>query len=359
MRRIAIKQFLVIASIAVIGLANPAIALAQGCDLLLRDGVFNSFNQTSGRYAYDKWHQAWCSGTIKQSGSSSSTSVSLDMVVEAIPIGLGFSDAQQFQSFYKQQFCGNVDRTKIDLAQDAAFTKTADPALVAAYVQCRQVENAGLVANFTLSPDQKVFTIAMRYNGPFEMATRPALRSISFVPATAVKCAGTIKPPMKLTADFHALQCERTSDKQVSIMLNTAVGAYTRHLAAVPAPPSDQQIIMAALPSGTILGWAAKTPIPAGWRICDGQAGTPNLVNRVPLGTSAAADVAQLTGADTHSHQASGTATNNITHHGWAPGIQFQRDGPQTFSHTHPVAVTVDAAPHLPPATRIIFIMKM
>src|SRR5688572_32208853 len=105
-----------VAILFVLCVTRAATSWAQGCDLLLRDGIFNTFNQTSGRYAYDKWHQAWCSGTVRQVSSGSTTSVSLDMVVEAIPIGLGFSDAQQFQSYYRQQFCGNVERTNVNLA---------------------------------------------------------------------------------------------------------------------------------------------------------------------------------------------------------------------------------------------------
>lgn len=48
-----------------------------------------------------------------------------------------------------------------------------------------------------------------------------------------------------------------------------------------------------AFPSGTILMFYSKNKIPAGWAICDGKNGTPNLVGRFVVGAS--------TSSDTHS----------------------------------------------------------
>jgi hypothetical protein len=164
---------------------------------------------------------------------------------------------------------------------------------------------------------------------------------------------------MRLDADSNALQCERTTDRQVSILINTAVGAFTRNLEAVPPPPSDQQRVMAALPSGTILGWAAKAPVPAGWRLCNGEAGTPNLIDRFPYGTSDAAEVGKPVGAPEHSHSGTGIASQDITKLGWSPGKNFEGNGPSTNNHQHPVSISTDSKPHIPPGTKIVFIMKM
>lgn len=181
-------------------------AVAQGCDLLLRDGVFNSFDHTSGSYANGTWHQAWCSGTLKTTSSSGSTGVSLDVVVQSIPIGLGFNDAQQFQTMYKTQFCGANDRTQVDLRSEAAFQKTADPALMAAYNQCKKVESKGLETEFVESADHQVFTVTMRYIPAFVAAgAKPRLKSLNFSPATSVVCTGTIKPPMLLDENSNSL----------------------------------------------------------------------------------------------------------------------------------------------------------
>lgn len=329
----------------------------QGCDLLLRDGVFNTFNAGSGSYSYDQWHQAWCSGTLKQTSSGGSTGVSLDVVVKTIPIGLNFSDAQQFQSMYQSKFCGSADRTKVNLEQESTFQKTADPVLLSEYVQCRQVETKGLETHFTESPNHKVFVVTMRYNQPFEDANKPSVKTISFVP-NSVSCTGTIKPPMKLDASSNSLQCERTVDTEVSVLINTDVGAFTRDLPAVTPPPTDQQKVMAAMPQGTIMGWAAKAPIPPGWHICDGQAGTVDLGGRVPYGTSDAAQVGTQDGKATHQHTVSGRTgaplnglNDNVTQRG---GIVAAGN-----DHTHSLSGTTNEVSNLPPVTRIIFIQKL
>ncbi len=337
----------------------PAVARAQGCDLLLRDGVFNVFNATSTRYSYDKWHQAWCSGTLKQTSSSGKSGATLDIGTDEISIGLGYNEAKQFQEMYQQKFCSNTNRTTVDFSQDAAFQKTADPSLLAAYVQCRQVETHGLQTYFTLSPNQKVFTVSMRYNQAFEAKDRPRVKSISFVPAKGVRCKGTITPPMTLDANSNSLQCERLTDDAVSVLVNTDLGAFTRDLSSVTPPPSDQERVLAALPRGTILAWAAKVAVPGGWHICDGEAGTPNLLDRYPVGTNQASKVAELFGEATHSHAGTGLATENIQRLGWSACCNFQTGGNSTFNHQHPVTITTDAKPNNPPSARVMFIMKL
>lgn len=334
-------------------------AQAQGCDLLLRDGVFNTFNSGASRYGYDKWHQAWCSATLKQTSSGSSTGASLDLVVEQIPIGLSYNDAKSFQEMYQSKFCSNSGGTQIDFSQESAFLKTADPSLMAAYVQCRAVETKGLETQFVVSPNQKVFTITMRYNKPFELVQKPLVKSLSFVPAAKVTCQGTIKPPMKLDADSNSLQCERLTSDQVSVLINTSVGGFTRDLAAVQAPPSDEEKVLAALPSGTILGWAAKKALPKGWRICDGEAGTPDLTDRSPVGTKDGSKVGEKFGEETHSHNGSGTARQDITKHGWSGCCNFESNGPSTYNHSHPVDIATDSRSNRAPSTRIVFIMKL
>ena len=333
--------------------------MAQGCDLLLRDGVFNSFNNSSSKQTYDKWHQAWCSGTLKQSGSTSNTGANLSFGFEDISLGIGFTDAKQFQEMYQQKYCGNNSRTTIELSQEAAFQKTADPALIAGYVQCRKIETRGLETNFQLSPTQNVFTVSMRYSQSFEASARPKVKSIAFLPRGAVRCTGSITPPMFLNASFNSLQCERLKDVPISVFVDTELGAFTRDLPSVSPPPSDTERVLAAIPRGVILAWAARRPIPAGFHVCDGKDGTPDLSDRFPAGTVDQTKVGQTFGAAKHSHAGTGTAAMEITKYGWSPNQQFESEGTHTFRHTHPVTITTDEKENYPPSTRLLYIMKM
>lgn len=92
MRYRAIRIF-AIAQFAAIGLAA-----AQGCDMLLRDGVFNTFNKSGTRFAYDEWHQRWCSATVQGGSGSGTTGVGVNAMLGEIPLGLSYDDARSFQN---------------------------------------------------------------------------------------------------------------------------------------------------------------------------------------------------------------------------------------------------------------------
>lgn len=55
---------------------------------------------------------------------------------------------------------------------------------------------------------------------------------------------------------------------------------------------------LALLPIGTvIMWWGSSGAVPAGWRICDGGGGTPNLLGRVPICAGAGISFGQVGGA--------------------------------------------------------------
>lgn len=107
------------------------------------------------------------------------------------------------------------------------------------------------------------------------------------------------------------------------------------------------------LPKGTILGWYSDN-IPAGWMICNGQSGTPNLNNRFPMGTDGAATLGQTGGAAEHTH---------ICHNLWNDGVQDKWNangnhndpGAAGMLHSH----ILDPSSNIPPFAKIIFIMKV
>lgn len=75
----------------------------------------------------------------------------------------------------------------------------------------------------------------------------------------------------------------------------------------------------AALPAGIIAMWSGTlATIPAGWALCNGQNGTPDLRDRFVVGAANGANPGATGGATTHQHDA---------HTG-------------VISHTHPVSVT-------------------
>jgi hypothetical protein len=58
-----------------------------------------------------------------------------------------------------------------------------------------------------------------------------------------------------------------------------------------------------AIPAGVIVMWAGlRSAIPSGWRLCDGQNGSPDLRSRFIKGAAAGADPGATGGSATHTH---------------------------------------------------------
>lgn len=88
---------------------------------------------------------------------------------------------------------------------------------------------------------------------------------------------------------------------------NLIEGPIPKTVFPADATPLDVKVARAAvadalgstlsiLPIGTILMWYSGNPIPAGWALCDGTLGTPNLVGRFPLGAGTGVALGQMGG---------------------------------------------------------------
>lgn len=122
------------------------------------------------------------------------------------------------------------------------------------------------------------------------------------------------------------------------------------------------------VPRGSIVMWSGSaTNIPAGWALCDGSNGTPNLSDRFVMGFNPAIPanvIGQTGGATNHTHSVdiapftSGTA-------GGSAGVIAPFNGNETWfteGHAHtvnPPATTSTAADHIPSYVRLGFIMKL
>lgn len=114
----------------------------------------------------------------------------------------------------------------------------------------------------------------------------------------------------------------------------------------------------AGVPSGTVVAYYG-TDMPAGWILCDGRVTpsgrrTPDLRNRFILGLDPASPSALAEAGGTASHQhAADTGKPREKDEELESGSDEHaaNDG-----HTH--AVTVQAASHLPPYVKLVFIMK-
>ncbi len=96
-----------------------------------------------------------------------------------------------------------------------------------------------------------------------------------------------------------------------------------------------------------------------GWAICDGTRGTPNLNFRLLIGSTRMETTGQSVGTRTHRHRVQGKTNGTQTRQqtvrqGVAPLIRVPAG-----RHRHELTATTEPAEHLPPSTRVIFIMKI
>lgn len=132
-----------------------------------------------------------------------------------------------------------------------------------------------------------------------------------------------------------------------------------------------------ALPRGVIVMWAGNLEeIPAGWSLCDGTNGTPDLRDRFVMGVGVRKNMSPIGGTFEHHHRAhnhshrisppsSHISTLTSAYHGRGkPGfhggvVRTRRyySGRRAFE-SQAAPVEIDRARHLPPYYRLAFIMK-
>ncbi len=108
--------------------------------------------------------------------------------------------------------------------------------------------------------------------------------------------------------------------------------------------------VNAAFPAGIIAMWGGSiATIPAGWALCDGTGGTPNLLAKFIRGIATAlTEPGDTGGSDTHTHTIAHTHTYSGTtaSHGSATANPSNGGGTAFLygAHTHAYSGTTDAA---------------
>jgi hypothetical protein len=122
--------------------------------------------------------------------------------------------------------------------------------------------------------------------------------------------------------------------------------------------------IMAFMPSMTggdyrnaseLRAWLARQ----GWAICDGTGGTPDLRNRMLLGTTDVSSVGQRMGSWEHAHRVRGETGIPVRRNRNTPTGRLQTQQIPDDQHRHRVDMEADKAEHMPPSMRVLFIMKV
>jgi len=115
----------------------------------------------------------------------------------------------------------------------------------------------------------------------------------------------------------------------------------------------------ASLPVGTIVAWYAQNkPIPAGWSVCDGTNGTPDLRGKFLRGVGSMSDAGlDPKATETHRHSASVTdATKGNNNHQATCSLGCDDMWASLYNHNH--LGSVGSASNIPPNFKVVYLMK-
>lgn len=96
-----------------------------------------------------------------------------------------------------------------------------------------------------------------------------------------------------------------------------------------------------------------------GWAICDGADGTPDMRNRMLLGTTDPITAGQRLGSRDHDHRVRGDTEAPLRRNRSTPTGRFQLKQIPDEQHRHRLDIESDKAEHLPPSMRVLFIIKV
>jgi hypothetical protein len=286
----------------------------------------------------------------------------------------------------QQAVCSNVASSSADASAFADAARYIDPNGAAAFTDCVKSEHGGMQISSNINDSETLAVIALAYQPPFGAGPATIL-NVSTDGWTCAKPDGggkDLRDFVGQTGGFSnsqaAITCRRTvvdtpvawmgqqvvaKDAQISV--STTAGSYTRFFRPIvfADPLADTAKVMASYPKGTILPYVGHADlIPAGWHVCDGHAGTVNLVNYIPYGagTDAQVDAARQPdapheGQATHTHTVPDTDRPYVGFNVHVPHNDngFTAMGNDTQHHIPPTG----PASNLPLVTRVYFIQKI
>ncbi len=155
-----------------------------------------------------------------------------------------------------------------------------------------------------------------------------------------------------------------------TVAANVKDGVDWSELSGVP--PGFIDGVDDTVPPGSIVMWSGPlADIPAGWALCNGTNGTPDLTNRFVLGVSTSEEPGAIGGSSSHGHSISGGAhTHDSSEMSGAtsdftvgtagnPREAAQAGHRHTISSSGAHGHSVGSANHLPPYFKLAFIMKL
>jgi len=202
----------------------------------------------------------------------------------------------------------------------------------------------GTTRVLTIPNVQKNYTVKNRSNATVQLKTATGVAfDVPTLAEAYVYCDGNNVITGRSITDAANAFTSNTAP-----LNNTALTGIPTAPTAVPGTSSTQiattAFVQTALPIGSVIMWFGTVgAIPAGWQVCDGTNGTPDLRDRFVVGAGTTYSVGDTGGANTvtldatqipsHTHSISGSGTTGST--GISHTHTFSGTTANAGSHSH------------------------
>ena len=182
-----------------------------------------------------------------------------------------------------------------------------------------------------------------------------------------VKGEVEMKPRLHLVSVPYSYHSDKVDNEDaadfVHVIGDTMTGTLTLDGGDINTNGKVKELGNDLIPRGVIAMWSGTLDsIPAGWAICNGDSGTPDLTNKFIYGVGTNEDPGGVGGEPSHLHTTiiPQLTTNATVGSGGTFGIAENRQ--LTASHAHTIngkTIDSDTKSNLPPYYKLAFIMKL
>jgi hypothetical protein len=201
--------------VAALSLLSTA-SIAQQCDAILAQGVFNTLDTANTAYSTRAQLDAFCDQQFHDEGSADSFGASLNFPFKGIPVGIGVNKESQTWKKRYSQTCSMHRAGSLDYSEVELHLRSASKDVLAAFEKC--INSQGLHV-WIERLDSKNFNVAARYVNP-GIESWPKI--IQFFHTDNVKCKFDLAG-QTITGSTLRSPCERTNDDGATVTVNATV----------------------------------------------------------------------------------------------------------------------------------------
>jgi len=198
------------------------VSWSQDCDAVLKDGVFNSFQELRSGDLKNAFQNAYCNKQGNSSGSSSGTSVGASYAGFGLDFGHNSNDTSQSRN----ENCGNGSGSMSDDQFVRAMQSVVDQHIVDVWLACKQ-------AGYGITIEGRLNGDFFRLKYIFRAAGSVAQATVEDPHIEGATCDDSVKKGTVINTGGRIQNCKRTGDGPVSVTVNSNFQSAEFYIPAV------------------------------------------------------------------------------------------------------------------------------